>query len=139
MATRASRPGRTAPDGPRPGAGAGPAARVRGLSRSFGGRTVLDGLDLDIAPGEFVALIGRSGSGKSTLLRALAGLDREITGEIEVQRDRRGGLPGAAPGAVEAGRRQRRASACGRPDPRRGGARRAGGGRAWPTGPVPGR
>jgi sulfonate transport system ATP-binding protein len=60
---------------------AGPAARVRGLSRSFGGRPVLDGLDLDIEPGEFVAMLGVSGTGKSTLLRALAGLDREVTGE----------------------------------------------------------
>jgi sulfonate transport system ATP-binding protein len=55
---------------------------MRGLSRAFGGRTVLDGLDLDIARGEFIALIGRSGSGKSTLLRALAGLDREVTGQL---------------------------------------------------------
>jgi sulfonate transport system ATP-binding protein len=46
---------------------------------------VLDGLDLDIAAGEFVAMIGRSGSGKSTLLRALAGLDRELTGSVEVR------------------------------------------------------
>jgi sulfonate transport system ATP-binding protein len=61
-----------------------PVAQVRGLSRSFGGRPVLDHLDLDIAPGEFIALIGRSGSGKSTLLRALAGLDREVTGELRV-------------------------------------------------------
>ncbi len=61
-----------------------PAATVRGLTREFGGRRVLDGLDLDIAPGEFVALIGRSGSGKSTLLRALAGLDREVTGDLAV-------------------------------------------------------
>ncbi|WP_433789350.1 ABC transporter ATP-binding protein [Actinoplanes sp. CA-252034] len=63
------------------------AVRVRDLHRSFnsdGG--VLNGLDLDIAPGEFVALIGRSGTGKSTLLRALAGLDRDVTGygRIEV-------------------------------------------------------
>lgn len=57
------------------------AVRVENLHRSFskaGG--VLNGLDLEIAPGEFVALIGRSGSGKSTLLRALAGLDRDVTG-----------------------------------------------------------
>jgi sulfonate transport system ATP-binding protein len=61
-----------------------PAASVRGLSRTFGNRTILAGLDLDIAQGEFIALIGRSGSGKSTLLRALAGLDREVTGEVSV-------------------------------------------------------
>jgi sulfonate transport system ATP-binding protein len=62
----------------------GPAARVAGLSRSFGDRRILDRLDLDIAPGEFVALIVRSGSGKSTLLRALAGLDQDLTGELAV-------------------------------------------------------
>jgi sulfonate transport system ATP-binding protein len=61
-----------------------PAVRVRGLSRSFGDRPVLAGLDLDIAPGEFIALIGRSGSGKSTLLRALAGLDRAVTGDMSI-------------------------------------------------------
>ena len=85
MAPRASRvtdPGVTA-DGPAAGA-AGPAARVRGLRRAFDGRPVLDGVDLDIAPGEFVAMLGVSGTGKSTLLRALAGLDREVTGELSV-------------------------------------------------------
>jgi sulfonate transport system ATP-binding protein len=61
-----------------------PVARVRGLSRAFGHNTILDGLDIDIAPGEFIALIGRSGSGKSTLLRALAGLDPGVTGEVGV-------------------------------------------------------
>ena len=49
--------------------------QVRGLTRQFGARTVLDRLDLDLAPGSFTALLGRSGSGKTTLLRTLAGLD----------------------------------------------------------------
>ena len=59
-------------------------ARLRGLARAFGDRRVLESVDLDVMAGEFVALIGRSGSGKSTLLRALAGLDREVTGELAV-------------------------------------------------------
>jgi sulfonate transport system ATP-binding protein len=57
-----------------------PTVRVEQLVRGFGDRTVLDGLDLQIGDGEFVALLGRSGSGKSTLLRALAGLDRDVDG-----------------------------------------------------------
>ena len=51
------------------------AVRVAGLTRRFGQNTVLHGLDLDLAPGSFTALLGRSGSGKTTLLRTLAGLD----------------------------------------------------------------
>jgi sulfonate transport system ATP-binding protein len=62
-----------------------PAVRVRDLHRGFNGTgDVLTGLDLDIASGEFVALIGRSGTGKSTLLRALAGLDREVAGHGQI-------------------------------------------------------
>jgi sulfonate transport system ATP-binding protein len=57
-----------------------PAVRVSGLTRAYGDRVVLDSLDLEIAPGEFVALLGKSGSGKSTLLRALAGLDHDVAG-----------------------------------------------------------
>ncbi|MFE0629916.1 ABC transporter ATP-binding protein [Streptomyces sp. NPDC058864] len=68
-----------------PAAAGGPAAvRVAGLTRSFGGRPVIDGLDLTLRPGEFTALLGRSGCGKSTLLRVLAGLDREIEGTVLV-------------------------------------------------------
>jgi sulfonate transport system ATP-binding protein len=61
-----------------------PVVTARQLTRSFGSRAVLDGLDLTIQPGEFVALIGRSGSGKSTVLRALAGLDAEVGGQLDV-------------------------------------------------------
>ena len=55
---------------------------VRGFGRSFADRVVLDGVDLTMEAGEFVALLGRSGCGKSTLLRALAGLDNGHTGTV---------------------------------------------------------
>jgi sulfonate transport system ATP-binding protein len=55
-----------------------------GMVRRFGDRRVLEGIDLQLAHGEFVALLGHSGSGKSTLLRALAGLDPEVEGTIRV-------------------------------------------------------
>jgi len=52
-----------------------PVVRLSGFSRHFGETRILQHVDLAIAPGEFVALLGRSGSGKTTLLRTLAGLD----------------------------------------------------------------
>lgn len=59
-------------------------ARVRGVVKSFGPRTVIEHLDLDVAHGEIVVLIGASGCGKTTLLRMLARLDGADSGEIEV-------------------------------------------------------
>ncbi|WP_405015018.1 ABC transporter ATP-binding protein [Kitasatospora sp. NBC_01539] len=61
-----------------------PAVHVRGLRRTFGSRSVLDGIDLDIARGEFLALLGASGTGKTTLLRILAALDRADAGTVLV-------------------------------------------------------
>lgn len=60
------------------------AVRVRRARKSFGQRTILDGIDLDIRAGEFVALLGKSGTGKTTLLRILAGLETLDGGEVLV-------------------------------------------------------
>ena len=49
---------------------------VRGLSKTFGGRTVLRDVDLDVFPGQVHALIGQNGSGKSTLIKILASVPR---------------------------------------------------------------
>ena len=65
-----------------------PVVELKHFSRAFGGNLVLDGLDLAIAPGEFVALLGRSGSGKTTLLRTLAGLDPLGTQRVTVPSSR---------------------------------------------------
>lgn len=57
---------------------------MRGLTKRYGTNTVLDGIDLDIAAGERVAIIGPSGTGKSTLLRCLNYLDRPDSGVVRI-------------------------------------------------------
>jgi len=57
---------------------------LRGVGRSFGDRTVLRDVDLEIAPGEIVALLGPSGCGKSTLLRQISGLDAPTVGSVAI-------------------------------------------------------
>ena len=64
---------------------------VQGLVKRFGATTVLDGIDLAIAPGERVAIIGPSGTGKSTLLRCLNFLEDPTRGTIEIAGQRLGG------------------------------------------------
>ncbi|NHZ33777.1 ATP-binding cassette domain-containing protein [Massilia rubra] len=62
---------------------------LRGVTKSYAGREVLGGIDLDLAPGEFVAVIGRSGCGKSTLLRTIAQLETLDAGQIRIGDGRR--------------------------------------------------
>lgn len=59
-----------------------------GVKKTFGDNEVLRGVDLDVAPGEVIAVIGPSGSGKSTLLRCLIGLETVSDGSIFID-----GLP----------------------------------------------
>jgi phosphonate transport system ATP-binding protein len=78
--------------------------RTRGLRKTFPPSTVaLDGVDLDIQPGEFVMVIGQSGAGKSTLLRCLNRLIEPTAGEIGLNGSR---VTGATPEALRAVRRQ---------------------------------
>jgi sulfonate transport system ATP-binding protein len=57
---------------------------LRGVKKSFGATTILNGIDLHVPAGQFLAIVGRSGCGKSTLLRMIAGLDKPSAGTIEV-------------------------------------------------------
>jgi ABC-2 type transport system ATP-binding protein len=63
---------------------AAPVISVRGLRKSYGGHTVLDGLDLDVRPGECFALLGPNGAGKTTTIEVLEGVRRRDAGEVRV-------------------------------------------------------
>jgi putative ABC transport system ATP-binding protein len=70
------------------GNGALPLVRLEGVTKAYqtpaGEFYALRGVDLEIAPGEFVALLGRSGAGKSTLINVMTGIDRPSGGEVVV-------------------------------------------------------
>jgi polar amino acid transport system ATP-binding protein len=61
------------------------AVAVAGLRKSYGSNEVLKGIDLQVQPGEVIAIIGKSGSGKSTLLRCINGLETFQHGSLTVQ------------------------------------------------------
>lgn len=61
-----------------------PAVALRGARVSFGERTLWDSLDLDVAPGEFLAVLGPNGSGKTTLMRVLLGLLPLSAGDVRI-------------------------------------------------------
>jgi sulfonate transport system ATP-binding protein len=61
---------------------AGTHLRLRQVTKRYGDAEVLQGIDLDVAPGEFIAIVGRSGCGKSTLLRLIAGLEKPASGQV---------------------------------------------------------
>lgn len=68
----------------------GVSVQVRGLRKSFGAQPVLQGIDLDVGPGEIFVLMGPSGSGKTMLLKHVIGLEEPDAGEIRIEGHRSG-------------------------------------------------
>ena len=62
-----------------------PAVRLTGVRKAYGATPAVDGVDLEIAEGEFFTMLGPSGSGKTTLLRMIAGFERADAGSIELR------------------------------------------------------
>jgi ATP-binding cassette subfamily F protein 3 len=68
-----------------------PTLAATNLTLSFGTRTILDGVSLSIDPGQKIGIVGRNGQGKSTLLKILAGIQKQDTGEVSLQKGCRAG------------------------------------------------
>ena len=61
-----------------------PLLRVTGLHKQFGDNAIIKGIDLSVAPGDRIAILGASGSGKSTLLRCLNFMEKPTSGRVEL-------------------------------------------------------
>jgi len=70
-----------------------PAIRVQGLTKSFGKQRVLHQIDLEVARGETLTVLGRSGTGKSVMLKLLIGLQKPDSGEIEINGEKITAMP----------------------------------------------
>ena len=70
-----------------------PAVRLTSIRKNFGSVVAADGIDLEIAEGEFFTMLGPSGSGKTTLLRMIAGFERPDQGTIELSGEDVTGVP----------------------------------------------
>jgi putative ABC transport system ATP-binding protein len=75
---------------------AGPTLSVRNLAKRYGDTAVFANVSLDVAPGEFVAIVGESGVGKSTLLNCMAGLDSWDEGTVSLGGQELGAIDGDA-------------------------------------------
>jgi putative spermidine/putrescine transport system ATP-binding protein len=70
-----------------------PALALRGLTKRYGDAVAVDGIDLDVRPGEFITLLGPSGSGKTTTLRMIAGFTAQDAGAIRIAGQDMGRVP----------------------------------------------
>ena len=64
------------------GESSAPAVELRGISKRFGPRIILDAIDLEVSRGEVLVLVGQSGSGKSTLLKVVSGIETPDAGRV---------------------------------------------------------